>query len=256
MKVQHISDPHFEFHRDNGRAFVNALDPTAVDVLVLSGDVLSLKHFDQFDQVFRTLCSRYPSVVYVPGNHEYYGITPTEGAVLLDHLNQSIENLSVLVNSDVTISDQRFVGGTMWFQDRPDNVLYQSMMRDFSVIRSFVPWVHEENRRCLDYFARTIQASDIVITHHLPAKQSVAEQYEGNALNRFFLCDVESLIVDRQPKLWLHGHTHTPLDYRLGDTRIVANVFGYPGETKRWYREKCVIDIDRLGDWAHDGWTL
>ena len=34
MRIQLLSDLHFEFHRDNGRSFVESLDPDGVDVLV------------------------------------------------------------------------------------------------------------------------------------------------------------------------------------------------------------------------------
>ena len=36
MRVQVLSDLHFEFHRDGGEEFVRLLDPTDVDVLVVA----------------------------------------------------------------------------------------------------------------------------------------------------------------------------------------------------------------------------
>jgi hypothetical protein len=29
--------------------------------------------------------------------------------------------------------------------------------------------------------------------------------------------------------LWVHGHTHSSFDYKLGKTRIICNPRGYPG---------------------------
>ena len=39
-------------------------------------------------------------------------------------------------------------------------------------------------------------------------------------------------VRERQPKLWIHGHSHDRCDYLLGKTRVVANPLGYPNEVK------------------------
>ena len=42
-----------------------------------------------------------------------------------------------------------------------------------------------------------------------------------------FVSDLEARILQWQPQLWLHGHTHDSFDYRIGGTRVVANPRGY-----------------------------
>jgi Icc-related predicted phosphoesterase len=37
-------------------------------------------------------------------------------------------------------------------------------------------------------------------------------------------------IAQVQPKLWVHGHTHIPCDWKAGETRVLCNPFGYPHE--------------------------
>jgi len=39
MRIQVLSDLHFEFHRDGGAAFVRGLDPSGVDAPVVAGDL-------------------------------------------------------------------------------------------------------------------------------------------------------------------------------------------------------------------------
>jgi hypothetical protein len=39
-------------------------------------------------------------------------------------------------------------------------------------------------------------------------------------------------VHERQPKLWIHGHSHDRCDYAPGETRIVANPLGYPNEVR------------------------
>jgi len=45
-------------------------------------------------------------------------------------------------------------------------------------------------------------------------------------MNAFFVCDMAAYVRERQPKLWIHGHSHDRCDYRLGGTRVVANPRG------------------------------
>jgi Icc-related predicted phosphoesterase len=52
-------------------------------------------------------------------------------------------------------------------------------------------------------------------------------------MNAFFVCDMTAHISERQPKLWIHGHSHDRCDYLLGTTRVVANPLGYPSEPRR-----------------------
>ena len=41
---------------------------------------------------------------------------------------------------------------------------------------------------------------------------------------------LEELIMDNtQIKYWVHGHMHDPVDYTIGETRVLANPRGYAG---------------------------
>jgi len=72
MRLQLLSDLHFEFHRDGGREFVDSLDLGGIDVLVIAGDVAVA---EGLLPALSLLCERFrdASVVYVHGNHEFYG---------------------------------------------------------------------------------------------------------------------------------------------------------------------------------------
>jgi len=61
----------------------------------------------------------------------------------------------------------------------------------------------------------------------LPTRHSISKRWQGNPLNRYFVTDLTALILQKQPKLWIHGHTHDSKDYKLGVTRIVCNPYGY-----------------------------
>ena len=38
---------------------------------------------------------------------------------------------------------------------------------------------------------------------------------------------MNDFILEHQPRLWIHGHTHESFDYEIGKTRVVCNPRGY-----------------------------
>jgi len=91
----------------------------------------------------------------------------------------------------------------------------------------------EDHRQMLDYINTIIQdpGSYIVVGHHAPSSQSVAEWFKGDTvMNGAFRSDLEEFIMDRpQIKLWVHGHMHNASDYMIDATRVVCNPRGYIG---------------------------
>lgn len=227
MLVQVVSDLHVEFHADRGRSLLGSLDPTGVDVLVVAGDLGTLS---TVGSALRALCARYPHVVFVLGNHEYYGSSPAEVHAALRSFSTLLPNLHWLHRGTAEIGGVVFAGAVLWFRDAPDNPRYAHRLNDFSMISGFVPWVYEESRKDEVFLKKAALQADVVVTHHLPAQGSVADGFRDSPLNRFFLCDVEPVVSASGAVLWVHGHTHSPCDYVCGSTRVLCNPLGYPGE--------------------------
>lgn len=226
MVIAVLSDLHLEFHADHGATLAGEMDPSGVDVLVLAGDIAVGEGITDALDLF---CRRFAKsdVVYVHGNHEHYG-TPRDEVIRATELAQTNNtNLHVLDGSMATIRGRRFVGGTLWFRERPEAAKHRAMLNDFLVIPNFVPWVYEECARTIAFLERTLAPGDIVVTHHLPSQACVARKWAHSSLNSFFVCDVEDLLRERRPALWIHGHAHDSVDTVVGETRIVCNPFGY-----------------------------
>jgi hypothetical protein len=168
----------------------------------------------------------------VPGNHEYYKSSPTEVARNLAKLTKALPQVVIPENDTVVLAGQRFIAGTMWFRADPTAEPNKRFMHDFSLIQDFEPWVYEQNAAFEKVLATRVRADDVVVTHHLPAFESVPERFARSAMNAFFVCDMAPHVRERQPKLWIHGHSHDRCDYLLGKTRVVANPLGYPNEVK------------------------
>jgi len=243
--LQVASDLHFELHRDNGASFIESMDPTGVDILLLAGDILSARFFSQAQGVFQKLAAKYPQVLYVPGNHELWKLKPEEGISVLRQAMAGLSNVFMLDNQLITIKGRRFLGGPMWFpQWSPLQDYAATLMADFEQIVDFHPWVVQENLKFGNFLKQNLREGDVVLSHYLPSMKSVSPRFKGSATNAFFVSEMDQLVLDRHPALWVHGHTHDSCDYQHSSTRIVCNPFGYPNQLNPDYKEKLLISID------------
>ena len=67
MKLQIMSDLHFEMHADGGAELIRELDPTGVDVLVLAGDITMARHYEDLTSVFKPLLGSIATSSTCPG---------------------------------------------------------------------------------------------------------------------------------------------------------------------------------------------
>lgn len=240
MKLLILSDIHTEFHADGGESFTASL-PEA-DVCVLAGDVSNAQGLRS---TLVRFIEKYKHVVYVHGNHEFYGSDRDSVCAHTKALADAHRGFHWLDNDSVKIEGVKFLGTPLWFRWDALNPLYYANMNDFSQIEGFSHWVYKENAEALGFLQEEISRDCVVVTHYLPAHRSVAPKYRGSPLNRFFLCDVEKpLIHAGKPKLWIHGHTHTSMDYQLGSTRVVCNPFGYARyEENRQFNPNLIVEV-------------
>jgi Icc-related predicted phosphoesterase len=237
LKIQLISDLHLEFHRDHGREFISEL-PVVGDVLVIAGDMCPiLDGTDTWRSAMVALLEKFPHVVYVPGNHDYFG---SSFAAVGDFLPMFARgrNMSVLVNQRRIIQGVPFIGTTLWYGAETHGMLSCDA---YNIADSQL--IHPMNMLGREFLAAEVQADDVVVTHHLPSYGSVAPQFVGSDLNVFFVSDCEDIISARRPQLWLHGHTHTSCDHVVCDTRVVCNPHGYPSERRSEFVNDLVIEV-------------
>src|SRR5437868_6108017 len=96
MRIRLLSDLHFEHMADDGRSFVASLDPAGCDVLVVAGDLTMQSH--GIIPAITMLCKRFPRVIYVPGNHEFYAADRGKVNAALRKAQERNANLNVLEN--------------------------------------------------------------------------------------------------------------------------------------------------------------
>jgi predicted phosphodiesterase len=108
MKLWVLSDLHLEF----GVPFAQQA-PKDADVLVCPGDLLTRGVVPSIEWLASHIEPSLP-VVFVAGNHEFYGGSLREGLRDAREAASRYPNLHFLENDAVDISGIRFVGGTLW----------------------------------------------------------------------------------------------------------------------------------------------
>lgn len=225
MRIQYISDIHLEFGPTE-------LRQTDADLIIAAGDIGIGR--DGLDW----LKSLKKPVVYVAGNHEFYG---QDYLGIVKGLRQRAKgsNVRFLEREIWHCGDLRFLGCTLWsdlggeenegLEDLVDSV------NDFRKIRcgpepltaQHYVRLHLESRRWLhDELTRPFTGKTVVVTHHAPTLWSWRES--PTRIKRHAYCnDLKELLHSFDIAAWFHGHTHAVSDYFCAGTRVLCNPRGY-----------------------------
>jgi Icc-related predicted phosphoesterase len=202
-------------------------------------------------------------IVWVAGNHEYYEREMYHEAKLMRTVATSHE-IHFLDGDAVVIDGVRFLGCTLWtdfklriampgLPDEPE-ILVSDRERgmrqsgryvaDYSSIRversrrggvlgqeRLHPMdtlkMHRRLRRwLLEQLSKPFDGPTVVVTHHAPHRDSLAQKFATEWLSTAFVSELP-LELFEVPVLWIHGHTHTSFNYRVGNCRVVCNPRGY-----------------------------
>ncbi|WP_223616373.1 metallophosphoesterase family protein [Pseudomonas sp. BF-B-30] len=230
MKLRIFSDLHLEFA---------PLDPTPsdTDVVILAGDIdLKSRGVKWANEVFQC------PVIYVCGNHEYYGGHTKR--TLRKMKEAAAPHVHVLENETLILNQIRFLATTAWtdYSSTGDVVAAKraawEWMSDYTVIRT------DESYRRLrpeDLIAKSkaayawltqelekpFEGKTVVVTHHAPALDHVGDEHP-ESLIAAYANDWPELLG--KADLWVYGHTHVAADFLKNGCRVVSNPRGYPNQ--------------------------
>lgn len=248
MKIHYLSDLHLEF-------MPFQMQRTDANVVVLAGDIhIGIKGIKwALDNI------KDCPVLYIAGNHEYYGNSYPK---LIEKLRYAAvgTNLFILENNSILIEDTLFLGCTLWtdfelFGDFP-TASYRALnsMMDFKKIRMSpryskikpidIAIAHNKSRKWLEeQFKEQKTKKIVIITHHAPSHKSIPQRYKSDSLTPAYASNLEWLIEKSNADVWIHGHIHDQVDYRISSTRVICNPRGYPDELNDDFDPKMTIDI-------------
>jgi predicted phosphodiesterase len=235
MKIRLLSDLHTEFRLPYKTA--DFAEYRGEDVLVLAGDIAS-GNANVMDVIKFFKAQGFPNIVYVPGNHEYYGGNFTEFNEKMQDKCDRCANVYYLNPGQVEIDGVLFVGGTLWtnFADSPISQWHaKRSINDFRVIKNFdVSVAYDTYYQHVDFIKTAYETRNnrkvVVVTHFLPARECIAPRWQGpDLLNDYFANNLGEYISGMSDTTWLFGHTHDATSIELGTTRVIANPHGYYG---------------------------
>jgi predicted phosphodiesterase len=266
MKIQILSDLHNEFLTDglalsrgnfNNKLWEGSIPKTNTDLIILAGDVdLGCKGVEWAIEQSNIINVPF---IYVSGNHEYYD---REYYSTLKKMRATAfgTNVHFLENEEIQIEDVRILGCTLWTDYNVASHLGISQvmdecayaLNDHSVIRIgddgyFTPEharkIHSESVKWLRAkLNETTKARvTVVVTHHGPSALCQHKDYPITAISGAFHSNLNELVS--KADCWVYGHTHSNLDARVGNCRLVSNQPGYPSEDVLDFNAIKVIEI-------------
>ena len=114
VDFQIASDLHIEL-KGGLRASASAFPEPHSELLILAGDVYNAGA-PEFPEILRRASEGFQLTLFVPGNHEFYGLSgsfPGIEKMIAERVN-SLPNVYCLNNSSITVGGLTFVGATMW----------------------------------------------------------------------------------------------------------------------------------------------
>ncbi len=247
MKIHTLSDVHLEF----GLYTPPVLD---VDIVILAGDIdVGTGGIDWASHSFPNI-----PVLYVPGNHEYYGTVLQKNYHDLKAHAQGT-NVHVLDNEAVTINGVKFLGCTLWtdfnLRAKPRSaknlatryindysaILYGSKPRKLATQDTFTR--HQASVKWLEKKLAKTTSQTVVITHHAPSVKSLPENFVNHEFEAAYASALDDLVLKSESSLWLHGHIHASSDYTIGQTRVVCNPRGYKDSQNPEFNSNIILEI-------------
>lgn len=245
MIIKYFSDIHLEFHDAHNQAYF--LDDLFKDdlpnIFVVSGDLSVpsdiIQWLDYIDKMVDV------PVLFVPGNHEYYGSQKVVKDEEFKNLN--LDHVKILNGDTFKHMDVVFAGATGWWDD-PMNNSHLYALNDFNRIYDIkqhmngTEWGVRDRR-----FFRQVLADNVYvvcISHNAPSYQSINPKYLGSDINECFANHWDTMIHEFQPVAWIHGHMHDSCEYTIGKTQIVCNPYGYSGhEVNKEFSKTSYLEV-------------
>jgi len=248
MRIQFLSDLHIEFED-----FI--YEENDFDVVILAGDIHVKGHGVRWAK--HNIQDK--PVLYVPGNHEFYGKAYPKH---IDTLKEEAagSNVHILERDTLEIDGVFFLGCTLWtdFELHGDPRITghecQQLMNDYKKIRVSpnysklrsidVANIHRSSRQWLETELDKLKNEKVVvITHHGPSMSSLPDFRREEVHSAAYVSNLDGLIKQFSPSYWVHGHLHNSSDYEIEGCRVVCNPRGYPEEPNNSFDQEKHIEI-------------
>lgn len=229
-----------------------------VDAVILAGDIGGHTHGIAWAA---KAFPRVPDVLYVAGNHEYYG---AHLGLVSELRKPSWERLGVqfLERRTFELNGVRFLGCTLWSgfdlngagAPQQEALIAARGLSDYTAItarhgrllepadtlrlhRTAIAWLDAE-------LGKPFDGKTVVITHFSPHRRCVAPQHAASDVSPYFVNDSAWLMEKHRIDVWCYGHTHTNISFIAENgCRVISNQRGYPTEPCDGFNPGLVIEV-------------
>ena len=250
---------HSDLHTECSLCTISNL--SELDVLILAGDIGDPATVRLFFDYLRRKTTKLP-VLYVLGNHEYYGFAISEAKDIYRSISQEY-GITLLDDESITLNGIQFSGTTLWsdfsLADKPADAMRwaDEVLPDFREIyddngEPLTPQkmvaLHKQSCAFLKEALQQPAEKHVVISHFLPRSNLIAKRHyhkkEGLTRSAYWANELPELTA--RANLWIYGHSHDNISTYLGDTRFVSNQRGYTrsydaAEQRDYNREHYVL---------------
>lgn len=216
-------------------------------------------------------CLTVPSGAFII---RYQGITSVTGNCVYNHLNISLQELKLIfknnfpLNNNVTFLDNQykiidgivFIGCCLYTDYKYNGNVNVNMRMAEKGLNDFRFGKFNENGKVVSLkpyhylqmfnesidFIKTVlhkfqDKKCVLITHHGVSPLQLDPKYFTSNLNASFISNLEDLILKHDNlKLVITGHVHNSSDFKIGNTRIICNPYGY----RDWHYGECNLKFD------------
>jgi predicted phosphodiesterase len=239
MRLLVLSDLHLELWGERSSRF--DVCTSKPDIVILAGDIHTHARAPSWAaETFPNL-----PVLYVAGNHEYYGEAIERAGDKIFRECELHEHVHYLDCGEHISGGIRFLGATLWTDfslfgsECKSRVVSQSQlqMTDYQRIkvaakgyRKLQPQdtaqLHAEHKTWLrSKLEQSFAGHTVVVTHMAPSMGSITTEHAQDLVSGAFASNLDDLVS--KADVWIHGHTHASFDYQIKQCRVVANPMGY-----------------------------
>jgi len=252
MKIFPVSDMHLEFHQQSLPPYRGM-----ADVIVCAGDM----HTKGRAPKLLRMIFNHQEIIYIAGNHEYYGSSIEEQDELLREECKK-DGIHFLQRDKVEIDGVTFAGCTLWSdfklfgpeQEAKAITETRRCLRDYHAIHldkqktriiepadtvaihhKDITWLHEQ----------FVQKPDklVVVTHHGPSIKSLHPAYTEDIVSCGFVSALDDFVDASRANYWISGHSHCAQNFRIGQTQVYQNCLGYPMERVDGFDPRLILEL-------------
>lgn len=244
LPIDFISDVHTEYERPS--VIKNLIQDIQMssgnEYCILAGDIGHI-HSALWEDLIVVISTKYKTILYILGNHEYYKLNYDDVCELYQHKIENVLKKKELNMNYIMLENQYYIsstfvvcGATFWTQFKsPDIFRY---IKDYKVISNggktmsyFINDKYTETKKWIIDNINTLKEKypdkKIIVVTHFPPKQKGTSSPKYNQQQKIIRdyfthpwCNQFNNV-----DIWISGHTHYPYNFTYKGIHMTSNPF-------------------------------